>query len=129
MREELFKGKTKEKLLAMNLQDFAQLLSSQKRRSLKRGFTEQQKILLENIQKAKNNPRARVKTHCRDMVIIPEMLDQTIHVHNGKEFQPVVITLDRLGHRLGDFVMTRNKVKHSNPGIGATKSSSAVSVK
>ena len=83
-----------------------------------------EKILLKDVAKGSN-----VKTHCRDMVILPVMLDKKIDVYSGKEFVPVTITLDMLGHRLGEFVLTRSSVKHSAPGIGATRSSAAISVK
>jgi len=50
-------------------------------------------------------------------------------VHNGKEFVPIDITIDMLGHRLGEFSVTRQKVKHGAAGIGATRSSASASVK
>nr|AJS12479.1 30S ribosomal protein S19 [uncultured archaeon] len=70
-----------------------------------------------------------VKTHCRDMIILPDMIGQLIQVHNGKEFTPIAITYDMIGHYLGEFSPTRRKVQHSAPGIGATKSSGSLSVK
>ncbi|MDO8555781.1 MAG: ribosomal protein S19 family protein, partial [Nanoarchaeota archaeon] len=60
------------------------------------------------------------------MVIIPEMLGIMIHVHKGREFVPVEITPEMLGHYLGEFAQTRQKVGHSAPGIGATRSSSGI---
>ena len=63
------------------------------------------------------------------MIIIPEMVDKTLKVHSGKTFEPVIITEDMLGHYLGEFVLTRKRITHSAPGVGATKSSAAVSVK
>ena len=70
-----------------------------------------------------------VKTHCRDLIILPEMVSITVHVYNGKEFVPVNIAENMIGHYLGEFAVTRKKVQHSAPGIGATKSSAAMSVK
>lgn len=125
-----FKGKLTEELKNMSIKDFAQLTPSHERRSLMRGFTPIQKKLLEKIRKSlKKGIRKPVKTHCRDCIIIPEMIGATIAVHNGKEFVPVIITEEMIGHRLGELTMTRKKVQHSAPGIGATKSSSAISVK
>ena len=49
------------------------------------------------------------------------------YVYNGKEFIPLTITAEMLGHYLGEFVLTRKKVAHSAPGIGATRSSAAQS--
>ena len=89
-----------------------------------------QKRLLIKIKKAKEGKYKRsVKTQCRDMIIIPEMIGLTIHVHAGKLYVPVEIQPDMLGHYLGEFTLTRTRVTHSAPGIGATKSSAAASVK
>ena len=119
-----FRGKTMEELRSMTMDEFAKLLPARQARSVKRGFTEQQKKLLLELKKGKSP-----KTHCRNMIIIPEMVDKTLKVHSGKTFEPVIITEDMLGHYLGEFVLTRKRITHSAPGVGATKSSAAVSVK
>lgn len=124
-KEFTFKGKTVEELKKMSLNELAQLMSSRQRRIIKRGFTEQQKILLKKIRANKKN----LKTHCRDMIILPEMIGTTIKVYQGKEFVPVMVEQDMIGHCLGEFVLTRKKVAHSAPGIGATRSSASLSVK
>lgn len=124
-KEFTFKGKTVEELKKMSLNEFAQLVTARQRRAIKRGFTEQQKILLRKIRGNEKN----LETHCRDMVILPEMAGKTIKVHQGKEFVPVLIEQDMIGHCLGEFVLTRKKVMHSAPGIGATRSSASLSVK
>ena len=79
-----YKGKTDEELKALSLEDFSKLLPSRQRRSLLRGFTEQQKKLLERLRKKEG-----VRTHVRDMVILPEMIGKIIGVHNGKSFVDV----------------------------------------
>jgi len=109
----------------MRIDEFMKIVPSRIRRSLKRGFTEQGKKLLEKIRKGRKN----IETHVRDMVIVPEMIGQTLKVHSGKEFVPVIVQAEMLGHVLGEFVVTRKKVSHSAPGIGATKSSSSLSLK
>ena len=124
-KEFTFKGKTAEELKQMSLSELAQLLTSRQRRTIKRGFTEQQKILLKKIRNNEKN----IETHCRDMIILPEMIGKTIKVHQGKEFLPVNIEPDMLGHYLGEFLLTRKRVAHSAPGIGATRSSASLSVK
>ncbi len=124
-KEFTYRGKTLDELKKLSLSEFILLLPSRQRRSLKRGLTEQQKKLLKQIKENKND----VKTHCRDMIILPEMVGKTIRVHNGKEFIPVVIQNEMIGHYLGEFALTRKKVEHSAPGIGATRSSAALSVK
>ena len=90
-----------------------------------RGFTEQEKILLKKMR----NNESNIKTHCRDMIILPEMAGTSINVYDGKNFIKLRIEAEMIGHRLGEFVLTRRKVSHSAPGIGATKSSAALSVK
>lgn len=124
-KEFKYKGKTIEELKTLSLDDFIKLIPSRLRRSLKRGFTEQQKKVLEKVRKQSKN----IKTHCRDMVIIPEMVGQTIKVHSGKEFVQLIIVPEMIGHVLGEFALTRRKVGHSSPGVGASKSSSSMSLK
>lgn len=124
-KEFRFKGKTLDELKNIGVNEFAGLLPARQRRSLKRGLTEQQKILLKKIRGKEND----IKSHCRDMIILPEMVDAKLKVHNGKQFIPVIITDEMIGHYLGEFVLTRNRVEHSAPGIGATRSSASLSVK
>ena len=124
-KEIKWRGKSLEEVKAMDLNEFTLLLPARQRRSLKRGFTETQKILLKRIERGDKN----IKTHCRNLIILPQMLGQVLLVYSGKEFKAVRIELEMVGRYLGEFVMTRNSVSHSAPGIGATKSSSAVSVK
>lgn len=124
-KEFTFKGKTAEELKKLSVEEFSQLVPSRQRRSIKRGFTQAQKSLLKNIRKDAKN----IETHCRNMIIIPEMLNKTIRVHSGKEFIAVLIQPEMLGHYLGEFVLTRKRVAHSAPGVGATRSSAAISVK
>lgn len=123
-KEFMYMGKNLEELKKLSLSEISQLMPSRQRRTLKRGLTEQQKILLKNIKK-----NGGAKTHCRDMVILPEMVGKTVKVYSGKDFIPVVIIDEMIGHCLGEFVLTRKRVVHSAPGIGATKSSSSLSVK
>ena len=80
---------------------------------------------MKKIEKKKDG----VKTHCRDMIILPKMVGIMVKVYNGKTFFPVRITDEMLGHYLGEFVLTRKSVSHSAPGIGATRSSASISVK
>ena len=124
-KEFTFKRKTIDELKDMSLIELAQLLTSRQRRVIKRGFTEQQKILLKKLRANEKN----IETHCRDMIILPEMVGKTIKIHQGREFMPVTIEEGMIGHYLGEFAMTRKKVAHSAPGIGATRSSASLSVK
>ena len=130
VREFTYRGYTLEQLQQMSMAEFIKLLPSRQRRSLKRGLTEAQRKLLEKVRKYKrlgiNKP---IRTHARDMVILPEMVGTTIAVHNGKEFVPVEIVPEMIGHRLGEFVITNKRVVHGRPGVGATKSSMYVPLK
>ncbi len=114
----------------MSMDKLIELLPSRQRRSLKRGLPIRQKKLLKNIRESKKEMEAgkayTVKTHCRDMVILPEMLGVTIGIYNGKEFVPVEITPEMVGHYLGEFAPSRKRVSHGAPGVGSTKSSQYV---
>ena len=125
IKQALWHGKSEPEVKGMDIKEFMKLIPARSRRSLRRGFTDAQKALLERL----NANAKNIKTHCRDMVIIPVMLGQTIRVHNGKEYLPVIITIDMMGHYLGEFALTRKPVKHSAAGIGATRSSKAVSAR
>jgi small subunit ribosomal protein S19 len=124
-KKETWYGKTEEEVRAMDFKQFLGLIPSRERRSLKRGISEIGKKLIKELEAGKNN----LETHCRDMVIVPIMLGKTIKVHNGKEYVPVMVTIEMLGHRLGEFSQTRKWVTHSSAGIGATRSSKGISAK
>jgi len=115
------------------MDEFIDILPSRQRRSLHRGLTPEQRILLENIRKAKEALRKGstevVRTHVRNMIILPEMVGIILHVHNGKEFVPVEIKPEMIGHYLGEFAITNKPVKHGTPGIGASRSSMYVPLK
>ena len=130
MKEFTFIGKNMEDLLKMDIKEFTKLLPARQRRTLSRGVSEIQQDFLNKVKALKQGTRKKpVKTHLRDMIILPEMVGVIIHIHRGKEFVPVMINEKMLGHYLGEFGLTRKRVEHSAPGIGATKSSGAVSVK
>jgi small subunit ribosomal protein S19 len=126
-REFIYRGHTLEQLQNMSMDEFINLLPSRQRRSLHRGLTPEQRAMLEKIRKAKEAVRKGsnmiVKTHVRDMIILPEMVGLTLLVHNGKEFVSVEIKPEMTGHYLGEFAITNRPVKHGTPGIGASRSS------
>ena len=126
VREFTFRGATIQELKGMSIEDFAKICSSRERRALKRGFTDVEKKLLLRIRK---NPKKFHRTHARELVITPELLGVKLGIHNGKEYITLEINPEHLGHRLGEFVMTRKLVKHSAPGFGATRSSKYVPLK
>ncbi|MCF7861105.1 30S ribosomal protein S19 [Candidatus Woesearchaeota archaeon] len=124
-KEFSFRGKSLNDLQTMGINEFSDLLKSRERRTIKRGFTEPQKALLKKIEKNVKD----IKTHARDMIILPIMVNKTIRVYNGKTFEAITIAPEMVGHRLGEYALTRRRVGHNAPGIGATKSSGSVSVK
>ncbi len=129
MKQFTYRGLSLEQLLEVSMDDFIKMLPSRQRRSLLRGLTEAQRKLLRNIRKAGAEGKKSVKTHCRDMIILPEMVGFTILVHNGKEFVPVEVKPEMIGHYLGEFAITNKKVVHGAPGIGASRSSMYVPLK
>lgn len=132
-REFRYRGYTFENLQRISMDEFIQLLPSRQRRSLQRGLTVEQRKLLERIRMIKEDSdggqREVIKTHTRDMVILPEMTGITLLVHNGKEFVPVEIKPEMIGHYLGEFAITNKPVKHGTPGIGSSRSSMYVPLK
>jgi small subunit ribosomal protein S19 len=124
-KEFTYRGKKLQELQALSLNEFIELLPARQRRSLKRGITTKQKMVLEKVKNGGKN----IKTHCRDMIILPEMVGNLIKVHNGKEFVPVAIQQEMIGHLLGEFALTRKRIAHSAPGVGATRSSASISVR
>jgi len=104
----------------------ATVLSSRARRSMVRGFSEENEHFLDRIRRSNGNT---VRTHRRDMPILPEFVGKTISVYSGQNFIPVEIKPEMIGHYLGEFAITRRGVAHSGPGVGATRSSKHVALK
>ncbi len=129
-KEFTYKGKTLAEIKKMQLSEFVNLLPSRLRRSIKRGFTDAQKKLLKKIKAANEGKwKKPIRTHCRDLIVLPEMIGLIINIHMGNAFVPVKITEEMLGHYLGELVITRKKLQHSAPGVGATRSSTAAASK
>ncbi len=142
-----YRGKTLEELLNMPMDELLKLLPARARRSLLResdpevqerrmamGIKESPRLkLLEKIMKARElmakGKKVRIRTHVRDMIILPVMVGLTIEVYNGKEFVPVKITPEMIGHYLGEFAPTTRKVEHGEPGLKATRSTLFVGAK
>lgn len=116
-----------EELKQMELREFSKLLKSNERRSILRHSDVLQDFVLRCEDKIKKNKP--IRTHLRDLIVVPKMVGLTIRVYNGKDFVPIQIIGEMLGHRLGEFSVTRSKVKHGAAGIGATRSSASLSVK
>jgi len=127
-REFRYRGYTAEELRKMPLEKLVEILPARQRRSLRRGLTERQRKLLERVRKARElkertGKQPIIRTHVRDMIILPEMVGVTIYVYNGREFVPVEIKPEMIGHYLGEFAQTCKRVEHGEPGLKATRSS------
>lgn len=133
-KEFSYRGHSLENLSAMSMDEFINLLPSRQRRSLQRGLTPEQRILLEKLRTAKEEfekggKEVGIKTHVRDLIILPEMVGAKISVHNGKEFVAIDIKPEMISHYLGEFAITNKPVRHGTPGIGASRSSMYVPLK
>jgi len=126
-KEFKYRSKTLVELKELNIREFAQLLRANEKRTALRQSDELQRFVLRC--KDKVNKKKPIKTHKRHLIIVPEMVGLTLGVYNGKEYVQFQIIEEMLGHRLGEFSLTRNKVKHGAAGIGATRSSASRSVK
>ncbi len=131
-KEFVYRGHTLDELRSMPLGEFAKLVKARARRALLRGYKDpMRKKLMDRVKKARElvdagKKQPKIRTHCRDVVIIPQMVGLTIEVYNGKEFVPLEIKPGMLGHRLGEYVFTRKRVLHSSPGVGASRSTKHV---
>jgi len=124
-REFVFQGYTLDELKKMTLDELIPMLPSRVRRSLKRGYKEQHQKLMNTLEKSDGI----IRTHRRDFVILPQVVGKTIAIYNGKEYNEVEIKPEMIGHFLGEFALTRKSVKHTGPGVGATRSSKFMPLK
>ncbi len=126
-KEFRFRGKTLEQLRQLSIEEFALLCNSRARRSLLRGFD---RHLLKKIARAeKEGKKKPIRTHKRDTIVIPQMVGLQFAIHKGNDFDIIEIKPDMLGHYLGEFAMTRKRLVHGKAGIGATRSSTAISAR
>ncbi len=126
-RVKTFRGKQLEELQALDVREFAKLLASRERRTIMRSF----QILEKFLEKSKKDvAKGKMpKTQTRELPIVPVMVGWTIGIHNGKEYTPIKIIEEMLGHRLGEFSPTRKVIKHGAAGVGSTRGSASMSVK
>lgn len=126
-KEFKFKGMNLEELKKFDVREFAKFVPSGNRRTILRNFQKIEDFI--TLAKTKENKNKRIKTHIRDLVIVPQMVGMKLNIYNGKEFIPVEVTGEMLGHKFGEFAPTRNRVKHSKAGVGATKGTKSKSKK
>ena len=125
-----YRGLSQKELESLSLDKLLELFPSRARRSLTRGINDNKRKLIEEMKAAKagtlKNP---TNTHLRDVLILPTMVGVTVNVFSGKEFRPVTITTEMIGHYLGEYVITNKRVNHGAPGVGASRSSLYVPLK
>lgn len=100
---------------------FAKLVDARARRRLNRGFQKKHRSFLKRLVKAKKNAKelekpACIKTHLRNMIVLPEMVGCIVGIHNGRAYNQVEIRAEMIGHYLGEFSITYKPVKHGRPG-------------
>lgn len=114
-----YRGKTVQELKQLGTREFAKLLKARERRNVLRNFQRIESFL--QRAKEKENKGKKIRTHLRDIVIVPEMVGKTINVYNGRDFAQVEIMNEMLGHKLGEFAPSRKKATHTKAGVGATR--------
>ena len=125
-REEFtYRGYKIDELKAMGMSELLPLMPARARRKINRGLNRSEETLLEKIRGGDE----KVRTHVRDMIVMPEMVGKTIEIYNGKEFLKVEFQPESVFHYLGEFALTRHKVTHGSAGIGATRGSKYVPLK
>ena len=140
-KEFLWRGYTLEQLYELPLYPpeddpdsacIATLMPARAKRSLSRGLSPECQKFLERVRSSYGIARSQrgvIRTHCRGMYVLPEMIGTTVGIHNGKNFVNVEIVPEMIGHALGEFASTRKSVTHTGPGVGATRSSQHVALK
>ena len=123
-------GLTAEELEKLPTDKLFKLLTARARRSLKRGINDGKRKLIDEIKDAKaGNHKNTIKTHLRDLIILPYMVGATVNIFSGKEFVPITISDEMIGHYLGEYVITNKRVTHGAPGVGSSRSSLYVPLK
>ena len=112
----------------MSTEQLVEIVHARARRRFQRGLKRKPMGLIKKLRKAKkaapqNEKPAVVKTHLRNMIIVPEMIGSVVGIYNGKVFNQVEIKAEMVGHYLGEFSITYKPVRHGRAGLGATGSS------
>ncbi|WWC73263.1 40S ribosomal protein uS19 [Kwoniella pini CBS 10737] len=113
-----YRGVELDQLLDLSNEDFIELVHARARRRFQRGLKRRPLGLIKKLRKSKkeagpNEKPAMVKTHLRDMIIVPEMIGSVVGVYNGKTFTTVEVKPEMTGHYLGEFSITYKPVGHS----------------
>ncbi|KAA6382800.1 MAG: putative 40S ribosomal protein S15 [Streblomastix strix] len=129
-----YRGVELSQLLDLKEEALFKLFPARLRRKFRGGVSGRQQRFLKKLRKAKKQQQtgekpAVIKTHYRDMIILPEMVGSMIGVHSGKTYNAVEVKSEMIGHYLGEFSITYKQTSHGRPGIGATHSSRFIPLK
>ncbi|KAJ8767852.1 hypothetical protein K2173_020792 [Erythroxylum novogranatense] len=129
-----FRGVDLDALLDMSTDELVKLFNARARRRFQRGLKRKPMALIKKLRQAKREapPGEKpepVRTHLRNMIIVPEMIGSIIGVYNGRTFNQVEIKPEMIGHYLAEFSISYKPVKHGRPGVGATHSSRFIPLK
>ena len=122
--EFLYRGRKVSDLAKFSIEKLAELLPARQRRSINRGLFRDNKKLVAGL-KSKDS----VRTHIRNMIVMPDMVGKSLEIYNGKSFEKVEVMPEMIGHYFGEFALTRGRVQHGAAGVGATRSSKYVPLK
>ena len=134
VREFRFRGLNVDQLKNLSIEALLPLLNARQRRSLDKRVgkykNDEKRKIRERIKNVREgNSNETIRTHVRDMIILPDMVGITINIHNGKDFSPITIKPEMIGHYLGEYSITNKRVQHGAPGVGASRSSLYVPLK
>jgi len=120
-----FRGMELDELVAKKPDELAKLLNSRARRRFYRGLKRKPMALMKKLRKAKKLAKVgekppAVRTHLRDMIVMPEMVGSVVAIYNGHAFQNVEIKGEMIGHYLAEFALSYRPVFHGRPGVGST---------
>ena len=125
-REEFtYRGYKIDELKAMGLTELLPIMPARARRKVKRGLSRGEETLLQKVRDGDQ----KIRTHLREMIVMPDMVGKSIEIYNGKEFMKVEFQPEAVFHYLGEFALTRKRVTHGSAGIGATRGSKYVPLK
>jgi small subunit ribosomal protein S19 len=134
VREFKFKGYASQQLHSLSIEALLPLLNSRQRRSLDKRvgkyMSDDKRKLREEIKLLRDGKlKGQLKTHVRDMIILPDMVGLSMSIHNGKDFSAITIKPEMIGHYLGEYSITNKRVQHGAPGVGSSRSSLYVPLK
>ena len=129
-----YRGNDLKKLIDMNMDEMSQQLRSRQRRKLRRKMGSKYARFINKLLEAKKHTAAgdkpaAVKTHLRDCIVLPSMVQSVINIHKGNGYSNIEIKPEMIGYYLGEFAVTYKRVSHGKPGVGATHSSKFVPIK